>query len=375
MKIHIVQKGDTLWNIAKKYNVDFNVLKNLNSQLSNPDMIYPGMKIKIPSSTTTVSNAGLSYPEQAIKEYPMTEQSMTQHPMKEQLMKEHPMVQQQPIKEQPTHMKEEMVQVVEKPQVQTYPSNIHQDIYQIDMVTVVNEKEQPKPQPKPTPKPKPAPKPEPITLPEVKPTCPPKKPKPVEIPPIQESSKQEITCETMIVKPVQQELSCQPVQNQIPQEMSCSMMMQPQIPCMPYPFLVPCMPMPATNCCWPMYTMPQTNLSTYGMMPYAASKPQVSGDSSCGCSMQAQDISKNQGAYQMNQAMPAQMSSTMMQMDSMPTASNSGMGQTQAPMSNAIPNLYGSNNWGQYTTPYVNSTMSNPTIPSPYIPTTTRGEG
>ena len=50
MKIHIVQKGDTLWKIAKKYGVNFEELKKMNSQLSNPDMIMPGMKIKVPTT-------------------------------------------------------------------------------------------------------------------------------------------------------------------------------------------------------------------------------------------------------------------------------------------------------------------------------------
>lgn len=54
LKIHIVQKGETLWEIAKKYGVDFEQLKQLNTQLSSPDMIMPGMKIKIPSTTKTV---------------------------------------------------------------------------------------------------------------------------------------------------------------------------------------------------------------------------------------------------------------------------------------------------------------------------------
>jgi spore coat assembly protein SafA len=52
VKIHIVQKGDTLWKLAKKYGVNFEELKKLNSQLSNPDMIMPGMKIKIPGTDT-----------------------------------------------------------------------------------------------------------------------------------------------------------------------------------------------------------------------------------------------------------------------------------------------------------------------------------
>ncbi|MGM8364700.1 SafA/ExsA family spore coat assembly protein [Virgibacillus sp. W0181] len=54
MKIHIVQKGDTLWEISKEYGVDFEELKQTNSHISSPDMIMPGMKIKIPSSTKQV---------------------------------------------------------------------------------------------------------------------------------------------------------------------------------------------------------------------------------------------------------------------------------------------------------------------------------
>ncbi|GAJ99003.1 SafA/ExsA family spore coat assembly protein [Geomicrobium sp. JCM 19055] len=48
MKIHIVQKGDTLWNLAKKYDVNFEELKAANTQIANPDMVMPGMKIKVP---------------------------------------------------------------------------------------------------------------------------------------------------------------------------------------------------------------------------------------------------------------------------------------------------------------------------------------
>lgn len=58
MKIHIVQKGDTLWEIAKQYGVDFEQLKQANSQLASPDMIMPGMKIKIPSLSKHVKKEG-----------------------------------------------------------------------------------------------------------------------------------------------------------------------------------------------------------------------------------------------------------------------------------------------------------------------------
>lgn len=68
MKIHIVQKGDTLWEIAKKYKVDFEELKQINSHLSSPDMIMPGMKIKIPSSTKPVKKEGQVKEKKTVKE-------------------------------------------------------------------------------------------------------------------------------------------------------------------------------------------------------------------------------------------------------------------------------------------------------------------
>ncbi|WP_156291186.1 SafA/ExsA family spore coat assembly protein [Oceanobacillus salinisoli] len=54
MKIHVVQKGDTLWELSKQYGVDFEELKQVNSHLASPDMIMPGMKIKIPSTAKAV---------------------------------------------------------------------------------------------------------------------------------------------------------------------------------------------------------------------------------------------------------------------------------------------------------------------------------
>jgi morphogenetic protein associated with SpoVID len=57
VKIHIVQKGDTLWKIAQKYGVDFEELKKMNAHLSDPDYIMPGMKIKVPTPVTPVKPA------------------------------------------------------------------------------------------------------------------------------------------------------------------------------------------------------------------------------------------------------------------------------------------------------------------------------
>ncbi len=82
MKIHIVQKGDTLWKIAKKYGVDFEELKKMNAQLSNPDMIMPGMKIKVPSKGSTMKKEVPHKKEMPIKEAPKKEKPVeTKKPM------------------------------------------------------------------------------------------------------------------------------------------------------------------------------------------------------------------------------------------------------------------------------------------------------
>ena len=45
-KYYTVRKGDTLWEIAKKYNTTVAKLVSLN-KIKNPDLIYPGQKIRI----------------------------------------------------------------------------------------------------------------------------------------------------------------------------------------------------------------------------------------------------------------------------------------------------------------------------------------
>lgn len=54
VRTHIVQKGDTLWKIAKQYGIDFEELKRLNSHLSNPDYIVPGMEIILSNGESKV---------------------------------------------------------------------------------------------------------------------------------------------------------------------------------------------------------------------------------------------------------------------------------------------------------------------------------
>lgn len=45
--LYVVQPGDTLWKIAKRYNAPVELLKEVN-QLKNPELILPGQKLLIP---------------------------------------------------------------------------------------------------------------------------------------------------------------------------------------------------------------------------------------------------------------------------------------------------------------------------------------
>ncbi len=61
---HTVEKGDTLWKIAVKYEVGLSEIKSANPQLKNPDLIYPGQTVNIP---TVVDEATLSYEKEVVR--------------------------------------------------------------------------------------------------------------------------------------------------------------------------------------------------------------------------------------------------------------------------------------------------------------------
>lgn len=48
----IVQKGDSLWKIAIRYNVPFNEILRINKHFSNPHMIHPMDKVNLPDGST-----------------------------------------------------------------------------------------------------------------------------------------------------------------------------------------------------------------------------------------------------------------------------------------------------------------------------------
>lgn len=47
-RTYTVRKGDTLWGIAKRFNVALAALIAANPQIKNPNLIYPGDRVKLP---------------------------------------------------------------------------------------------------------------------------------------------------------------------------------------------------------------------------------------------------------------------------------------------------------------------------------------
>lgn len=55
MKIHIVKKGDTLYELAQKYNIELDKLIAANPQIPDPNVLDIGMKVKIPHSPKPIT--------------------------------------------------------------------------------------------------------------------------------------------------------------------------------------------------------------------------------------------------------------------------------------------------------------------------------
>ncbi len=53
---YTVQKGDTLWKIARTYEVGVSEIIGANPQIKNPDLIYPNDKITVPLPDETLKN-------------------------------------------------------------------------------------------------------------------------------------------------------------------------------------------------------------------------------------------------------------------------------------------------------------------------------
>ena len=53
---HKVVLGDTMWKLAVKYEVGLSEIKSANLQISNPDLIYPGQILNIPTTDSSITS-------------------------------------------------------------------------------------------------------------------------------------------------------------------------------------------------------------------------------------------------------------------------------------------------------------------------------
>lgn len=60
---HTVVAGDTMWKIAVKHQVGLSEIKAANPQIANPDLIYPGQVLNIPTTDSSV----LSYEKEVVR--------------------------------------------------------------------------------------------------------------------------------------------------------------------------------------------------------------------------------------------------------------------------------------------------------------------
>ena len=63
METYTVVKGDSMWKIAIKYEVGLSEIKSANPQISNPDLIYPGQIMNIPTTDASV----LSFEKEVVR--------------------------------------------------------------------------------------------------------------------------------------------------------------------------------------------------------------------------------------------------------------------------------------------------------------------
>ena len=61
--MHTVVPGDTMWRIAVKYEVGLSEIKSANPHIKNPDLIYPGQILNIP----TVDSSVTSFEEEVVR--------------------------------------------------------------------------------------------------------------------------------------------------------------------------------------------------------------------------------------------------------------------------------------------------------------------
>lgn len=68
MKIHIVKQGDSLFALSQKYGVPLQKIIEANPQITNPDVLAVGDKVKIPAAPIPVPDNSEVYYKHTVKQ-------------------------------------------------------------------------------------------------------------------------------------------------------------------------------------------------------------------------------------------------------------------------------------------------------------------
>tara|TARA_R100001463_G_scaffold28575_1_gene65455 strand:- start:2674 stop:3531 length:858 start_codon:yes stop_codon:yes gene_type:complete len=124
MSSYEIKRGDTLSQIAKKYNMDYKELAR-NNKISNPDKIYVGQKIVVPSKEPDMA-AQVQAAQQPVREKPVKQEAP---------VRQEPVKQEAPVRKEP--VKQEAPSLMSKPEKPVrnedplLPTNVRQFVYDL----------------------------------------------------------------------------------------------------------------------------------------------------------------------------------------------------------------------------------------------------
>ena len=121
MSSYEVKRGDTLSQIAKQYNMDYKELAR-NNKISNPDKIYVGQKIVVPSKEPNMA-AQVQAAQQPVRQEPVK---------KEAPVRKEPVKKEAPVLKEPVKQESEKSSLLERPKSEPLiPTNVRQFVYDL----------------------------------------------------------------------------------------------------------------------------------------------------------------------------------------------------------------------------------------------------
>jgi len=127
MSSYEVKRGDTLSQIAKQYNMDYKELAR-NNKISNPDKIYVGQKIVVPSKEPDMA-AQVQAAQQPVRKEPVKQKA----PVRKEPVKQEAPVRKEPVKQEaPSLMsKPSRLENPVRNEDPLIPTNVRQFVYDL----------------------------------------------------------------------------------------------------------------------------------------------------------------------------------------------------------------------------------------------------